>query len=63
MCSLEDVASCLHKSWVFGVFNDKTDFVQIKLDEKSILLTIFNKLFGRYRWKMAQDAIWLEFNT
>ena len=36
---LEDVASRLHKAKIFSVFDAKTGFLQIKLDEKSSVLT------------------------
>ena len=44
---LEDVASRLHKAKIFSVFDAKTGFLQIKLDEKSSFLTTFNTPFGR----------------
>ena len=47
---LEDVASRLHKAKILSVFDAKTGFLQIKLDEKSSFLTTFNTPFGRYRW-------------
>ena len=47
---LEDVASRLHKAKIFSVFDTKTGFLQIKLDEKSSFLTTFNTPFGRYKW-------------
>ena len=48
--TVEQVATCLNKAKIFTVFDAKTGFWQVQLDQKSSYLTTFNTTFGRYWW-------------
>lgn len=48
--TLEDLTLLLSGAKYFSVLDATSDYWQIKLDERSSLLTTFNMLFGRYRF-------------
>ena len=48
--TFEEVATRLPKARVFSVFDAKTGFWQVKLDEASSYVTTFNTPHGRYGW-------------
>lgn len=50
MSSIEDIATLLEGSTVFSTLNANSGYYQIKLSQKSSLLTAFNTPFGRYRY-------------
>lgn len=49
MRTIEEVVSTMPGAKVFSVLNAKSEFLQIKQDEASSLLTTFNAPIGRYR--------------
>ena len=53
--TIEEVATRLYGAKCFTIQNARHGFWHIPLDEASSMLTTFNSLFGRYRWK------WLPF--
>ena len=53
--TIEEVATRLYGAKCFTIQNAHYGFWHIPLDEASSMLTTFNSLFGRYRWK------WLPF--
>ena len=55
--TLEDVATRLNKAKVVSLLNAKSGFWQVKLDDDSSYLTMFNTPFGRYRWLRMQFGI------
>ncbi|CAI5639180.1 unnamed protein product [Oreochromis niloticus] len=50
MRSVEEVAAQMSGATVFSVLDAKNSFWQIRLDEKSSMLTTFSTPFGRYRF-------------
>ena len=48
--TIEQVVTRLNKAKVFTVLVAKAGFWQVKLDQQSSYLTMFNTPFGRYRW-------------
>ena len=49
MPTIDDILPELSRAKVFSVFDVKTGFWHVELDEKSSKLTCFNTPFGRYR--------------
>ena len=50
MRTIKEVISTIPDTKVFSKLDTKSSFLQIKLDEASSLLTMFNTPLGRYRW-------------
>ena len=48
--TVDDIAAKLHGARVFTVLDATRGYWQVKLDQKSSLLTTFNTPFGRYRF-------------
>ena len=47
---IEEILPELSKAYVFSKVDLKEGFLQVKLDEESSKLTIFQTPWGRYRW-------------
>ena len=50
MSSIEDIATRQEGSTVFSTLDANSGYYQIKLSKKCSLLSVFNTLFGRYRY-------------
>ena len=55
--TIEDIATRLYGAKVFTVFDVKSGFWHVQLDEPSSYLTTFHTPFGRYRWKRMPFGI------
>ena len=55
--TIEDIATRLHGGNVFAIFDVRSGFWHICLDDESTQLTTFNTPFRRYRWKRMPFGI------
>ena len=57
MPAIEEIGTRLNGAKLFSVFDASNGFWQVELDDGSSSLTLFNTLFGRYRWKRMPFGI------